>query len=212
MFIYKLPHIIKRIFPNLIWEISPSVHENKYIYFTFDDGPTPEITNFVLEQLNKFKSKATFFCIGKNIQQNEDLIKLIISNGHAVGNHTMNHFNAWRVNKYRFIENVDLCNLELLKHTSNIAGFRPPYGRFSRYFDHFKQLQPTYMWSILTGDYRKSDKSIEILKECLPLLKPGAIIVFHDSNKAYHNLKIILPVFLEYCHNQNLILSTLPND
>ncbi|MEY2792025.1 MAG: Chitooligosaccharide deacetylase [Bacteroidota bacterium] len=204
MFIYKIPNIVKRALPKLIWEIPLSIHQNKFIYFTFDDGPTPEITNFVLEELNKFQATASFFCIGKNIKQNPELINQILESNCTIGNHTMNHLNAWKTSSDIYRANRALCDQEINNFNCKSVGFRPPYGRItSNIYNSFSE-EPIYMWSVLTGDYRKESKSEEIISNCLPLLKPGSIVVFHDSVKSFHHLKIILPVFLAYCKENNL--------
>ena len=212
MFIYKIPNVVKKLFSKLIWEIPNAIHQNENIYFTFDDGPTPEITKFVLDELNKSNAKATFFCIGKNIRENPDIIKAIIINGHAIGNHTMNHLNAWKVSETCYLENIKLCENEIQMFSNKSVGFRPPYGRISNLLNKSNLVKKIIMWSVLTGDYRKDDVTDDIIKNCLPLLKPGAIVVFHDSLKAYHNLKVILPVFLDHCRKNNLTPSVLPYD
>jgi len=209
MFIYKIPKLVKRLFPNLIWEVPRSQHQDKFIYFTFDDGPTPEITNFVLDELHKFNAKATFFCIGKNIQANPALFHRIFHEGHSIGNHTMNHLNAWKENTKAYHTDILHCESEIVKNNTFSIGFRPPYGRLKKLKLLLKQVEKIYMWSVLTGDYRSEKCAKQIINNCLPHLKAGAIVVFHDSLKASHNLKIILPIFLAYCKKQNLILSGL---
>lgn len=208
MFIYKIPTLAKTVFPKLIWDIPASSAGNK-IYFTFDDGPTPEITNFVLEELKKFEAKATFFCIGKNLIEHKTIAQEIISSGSTIGNHTMNHFNAWQVAKKVYHLNALDCELAIEELGVKSIGFRPPYGRITADVYHSVDFGKMYMWSILTGDYRPENKANEIIKACLPLLKPGQIIIFHDSVKAFHNLKIILPAFLDYCKEHNLVPSAL---
>lgn len=208
MFIYKIPTLAKTVFPKLIWDIPPSVAGNK-IYFTFDDGPTPEITNFVLEELNKFEAKATFFCIGKNLLEHKSIAQQIISSGSTIGNHTMNHLNAWKVSPEVYQKNTSLCDELFNEIGIESVGFRPPYGRITSSMYQDEGLGNIYMWSVLTGDYRPEFKANHIINACLPLLKPGQIIIFHDSVKAFHNLKIILPVFLTYCKEHNLVPSAL---
>ncbi len=210
MFIYHIPNFVKKIFPKLIWEVSAEIHQDKYVYFTFDDGPTPEITKFVLDELNKYQAKATFFCIGKNMLENPDIVRDIISQGHSIGNHTMNHLNAWKVPFYRYAENIDQCENEIKQFIKASVGFRPPYGRVSKSLYVDKLITHKYMWTILAGDYRKGNYSKHIIDHCLPNLRPGTIVIFHDSVKSFHNLKVILPAFLAYCQSKQLIPSALP--
>ncbi len=209
MFIYQSPSLIRKIFPQLTWEIPQSKHQNKYVYFTFDDGPTPEITNFVLEELHKFQARATFFCIGKNIVENPALFKQIIDANCTVGNHTMNHLNAWKVSPSTYQTNRELCENLFNDFGIKSVGFRPPYGRINKQIIQSSENENIFLWTLLTGDYRPENCSTSIIKNSLHLIKPGSIIVFHDSVKAFHNLKRILPAFLAYCNDNNLIPSTL---
>lgn len=210
MFIYSIPKFVKKIFPKLIWDIPAEIHQHKYIYFTFDDGPTPEITKFVLDELQKFQAKATFFCIGKNIIENPEIIKQIISQGHSIGNHTMNHLNAWKVSNETYNENIEKCERIIQQYVTSSVGFRPPYGRVSKFIYNNELISNKIMWTVLTGDYRKGNFSQQIIDRCTPYLMPGSIVVFHDSVKSFHNLKVILPAFLSYCQTKHLIPSALP--
>lgn len=210
MFIHQIPHFITRLFPQLNWSMPTIGVDDRRVYFTFDDGPTPEITNFVLEELDKFDAKATFFCIGKNVELNPELFKLIISKGHTVGNHTMNHANAWKFAFDDYLQNIALCENVFSQFNVNSVGFRPPYGRFNnKIIRAIKFKQEIFMWSVLTGDYNTDLDTSKVLKKCLTKLKPGDIIVFHDSVKAAQNLRTLLPEFLSYCVNNNLVPSAL---
>jgi peptidoglycan/xylan/chitin deacetylase (PgdA/CDA1 family) len=210
MFIHRIPSFITQIFPNLIWKMPVIGNNDRRVYFTFDDGPTPEITNFVLEQLDNFDAKATFFCIGKNVLENPELIKLIISKGHSIGNHTMNHANAWKCSKTTYLENIQQCEDAFKEMNIRSVGFRPPYGRMTRSASlKIRQSANIFMWTILTGDYNKNLNTDIVLKKCLKQIKPGDIIVFHDSIKASDNLKRLLPEFLNYCNKNNLYPSAL---
>ncbi|MHA8066244.1 polysaccharide deacetylase family protein [Aquirufa sp. ROCK2-A2] len=210
MFIHRIPTFITQIFPQLIWRMPVIGEDDRRVYFTFDDGPTPEITNFVLEQLDKFNAKATFFCIGKNMVENPELIQLIQSNGHAIGNHTMNHANAWKYTNDMYLENIHLCENVFEEMGVHSIGFRPPYGRMTKSASvAIRKSADIFMWTILTGDYNKDLDPQTVLKKCLQQVKPGDIIVFHDSIKAVKNLKILLPEFLNYCSENNLHPSAL---
>jgi peptidoglycan/xylan/chitin deacetylase (PgdA/CDA1 family) len=180
--------------------------DDRRVYLTFDDGPTPEITNFVLEELEKFHAKATFFCIGKNIRENPDLFQLIDATGHTLGNHTMNHVNAWKIPSVKYLENRQLCENVFKEFGIDSVGFRPPYGRLTPSTSLDIRLSSNvFMWSILTGDYNSNLSPQSVLKHCLPKIKPGDIIVFHDSVKAFELLKVLLPEFLKYFYNNNFL-------
>jgi peptidoglycan-N-acetylglucosamine deacetylase len=203
MFIHQIPSFIPTLFPRFTW----SKVVDRQIFLTFDDGPTPEITDFVLECLAEFEAKATFFCIGKNVVDNPDIIQRIQAAGHSIGNHTMNHSNAWKMDFASYMDEVQKCEAIFLEKQINSIGFRPPYGRITRKMYH--EMKDVILWSVITGDYNDSLSPDDILKSVLPLIKPGAIIVMHDSFKAYPRLKSILPAILAFCKEQNLDLSAL---
>jgi len=203
MFIHQIPSFIPALFPRFTW----SKDSERQIYLTFDDGPTPEITDFVLECLAEYNAKATFFCIGKNAAAHPTLLDRIISEGHSIGNHTMNHLNAWSVDFDAYQADVEACEAVFQKQGIQSIGFRPPYGRITRKM--YKDISNIVLWSVLTGDYNASLNSEAILQSVLPLLKPGAIVVFHDSVKAAPHLKAILPAILAHCNLQNLSCSAL---
>lgn len=203
MFIHQIPSFIPSFFPRFTW----SKASDRQIYLTFDDGPTPEITDFVLECLAEYNAKATFFCIGKNVVDNIAIIRRIQSAGHSIGNHTMSHSNAWKMDFTSFKEDVKQCDDVFVQHQIKSIGFRPPYGRITRKM--YREMDDIILWSVLTGDYNASLKSDEILKAVIPLLKPGAIVVMHDSVKAFPHLQVILPAILAYCKEHNLVLSAL---
>jgi peptidoglycan-N-acetylglucosamine deacetylase len=203
MFIHQIPSFIPSFFPRFTW----SKAADRQIYLTFDDGPTPEITDFVLECLAEYNAKATFFCIGKNVVDNTAIIRRIQSAGHSIGNHTMNHCNAWKMDFTSFIEDVKKCEDVFVQQQIKSIGFRPPYGRITRKM--YREMDDIILWSVLTGDYNASLKSDEILEAVIPLLNPGAIVVMHDSVKAFPHLQVILPAILAYCKEHNLVLSAL---
>ena len=206
MFIHQIPRFVPALFPKLIWSM-PVAEESNEVYFTFDDGPTPEITNFVLDCLAQYNAKATFFCIGKNIQENYNIVNAIIQANHRIGNHTMNHSNAWKMDFTSYKEDVEQCEEVFNQQQIKSIGFRPPYGRITRKM--YLEMDNVILWSVLTGDYNSSLAPDNILKSILPYLKPGAIVVMHDSIKAFPRLKVILPAILAYCKEKNLVLSAL---
>jgi peptidoglycan/xylan/chitin deacetylase (PgdA/CDA1 family) len=190
----KTNSLIKRIFSNYIWDI-PNV-DNK-IYLTFDDGPTPEITEWVLEVLQKHQIKATFFCIGKNIQKHPAIFNKAIDKGHAIGNHTFNHLNGWKTPFGDYLENIDLCKSEIRNPQSSL--FRPPYGKIkTTQSKKLRQLgYKIIMWDVLSADFDQSISPEKCLENVIKNIKPGSIIVFHDSVKAFKNLEYTLPKSIE---------------
>ncbi len=222
----KTTAFLKKIFPNYIWSIPNS--ENK-IYLTFDDGPTPEITEWVLDELNKHKAKATFFCIGNNIEKHTIIFEKVINNGHSVGNHTFNHWNGWKTSTEEYLENVNLCqkawevgsgkwevqNLQpapvpkLRDREFNL--FRPPYGKIKA--SQSKKLRELgykiIMWDVLSADFDTTITPEKCLENVLKNVCSGSIIVFHDSVKAFPNLKYTLPKALKYWTEKGFVFEKL---
>lgn len=196
----KTPGFVKTLFPSFVWNIET---KNKELYLTFDDGPTPEITEWILAKLNEYNSKATFFCIGNNIEQQPDIFQKIITQGHSIGNHTFNHLKGWKHKTRDYIKDVLDTEIVINKfqHHNNTKLFRPPYGKFKT--KQSKQLQEELgykiiLWDVLSYDWDKSVTPENCLKNITSAAKEGSIIVFHDSVKASHNLKYVLPKVLEY--------------
>ena len=197
----KTPGFVKSLFPSLIWNIETQKRE---LYLTFDDGPTPEITPWVLEQLKAYNAKATFFCIGSNIEKYPEIFKAIVKEGHAIGNHTYNHLKGWKYKTKDYLADVDMCkqiidsksiNRQL---SSNL--FRPPYGKFKT--KQAKALQKMdykiVMWDVLSFDWDISVSEQQCFNNIISSAKKGSIIVMHDSLKAERNLKATFPKVLEY--------------
>ncbi|GGA79023.1 polysaccharide deacetylase [Flavobacterium palustre] len=202
----KTNRIIKMLFSNFIWDIPNK--ENK-IYLTFDDGPTPEITNWVLNQLEQYNAKATFFCIGKNIAAHPEIFNRIIQKGHSTGNHTYNHLNGWKTTTDEYLENLKLCEVVISNQKSEINSeaselkskiFRPPYGKIKS-AQAKKLRQKGYkiiMWDVLSADFDPNISKEECLNNVLSNTVSGSIIVFHDSVKAFKNLEYVLPKVLRH--------------
>lgn len=186
----KTNSIIKKLFSNYVWDIPNT--ENK-IYLTFDDGPTPEITEWVLGQLKKHNAKATFFCLGNNISKHPEIFNKVINDGHAIGNHTNNHLNGWKTKTDDYLENIALCKFEIRNLKSLL--FRPPYGKI-KIAQSKKLLQLGYkiiMWDVLSADFDQAITPEKCLENVLSNVKSGSVIVFHDSVKAFQNLEYTLP-------------------
>ena len=175
----------------------------KNIYLTFDDGPVPGPTEFVLEILNQFKAKATFFCIGDNVRKYPAIMKKVLEAGHGIGNHTFNHLKGWSTSNKVYLENVKLCEDELGGIGCPSAFlFRPPYGRIRPVQVKSLSQYKIIMWDVLTLDYQQQGKNEAFLKGSIAATRPGSIVVFHDSYKAEKKLQYLLPRFLEHFTSQ----------
>ena len=192
MYFIKSPWILKKIYPSLVWNIKT---EEKKLYLTFDDGPHPKATPFVLDTLKKYNAKATFFCIGKNVEEYRDIYNKIIADGHSIGNHTQNHLNGWQTDDEVYINNIKKASLNI---DSNL--FRPPYGRISRF--QIKLLDKLnfkiFMWDVLSGDFDTNLSKEKCANNVILEATSGSIVVFHDSEKAWERLEYALPKVLEY--------------
>ncbi len=187
----KPPSIIKKILPKLTWEVATS---KKEIFLTFDDGSIPEVTPNVLKILNKYGVKATFFCVGENVEKYPQTFNSIIANGHAVGNHSYNHLSGWKTKNDEYFQNIEKANT--LIHSKL---FRPPYGRIKP--SQIKYLSNNYliiMWSVLTYDFSNKISEQQCLSNSITNVVPGSIIVFHDSIKASRNMYYALPLTIEH--------------
>lgn len=204
----KTHSIIKKIFSKYIWDLPNT--ENK-IYLTFDDGPTPEITEWVLEQLDKHNAKATFFCIGKNIEAHPSIFTKIINKGNTIGNHTFNHLNGWETTIKDYLENISMCKNIIQNQNAKTKIFRPPYGKIkSSQAKLLKQLgYQIIMWDVLSADFDTTITKEECLNNVISNIKPGSIIVFHDSVKAFKNLEYTLPKVLDYLNEKGFSCETI---
>lgn len=185
-------NLLHLFFPGLTWKIPTKM---KKLFLTFDDGPHPVITSKVLNILDEYNAKATFFCVGENVKKHPEIYSEILIKGHQTGNHTYNHLKGWNVNTKNYLESIQKCN-----QLVNSDLFRPPHGRIT-----WKQLRALkkegyriIMWSVLTRDYNKSADKNGLLKRAIHKTRPGSIIVFHDSEKAEGNLFYLLPKFLDH--------------
>jgi peptidoglycan/xylan/chitin deacetylase (PgdA/CDA1 family) len=195
----KTPRILERLFSSYTWRFDT---DRKEIFLTFDDGPTPEITPFVLKQLKQYNAKATFFCIGKNIENHPEIFHQILSEKHSVGNHTQNHLNGWKTKNINYLESVLKCEdviFNLADKTKESKLFRPPYGRIkkSQAKEILKRGYRIIMWNVLSADFDKSISKEKCLENVLKNTKKGGVIVFHDSLKASEKLQFVLPKVLE---------------
>lgn len=195
MYKHRIPAILPLIFPSLLWKVKT---KENVIYITFDDGPHPDITPKVLEILNQYNAKATFFCVGENVEKYPETFQLILDANHAVGNHTYNHIKGWKTNTVNYAENINKASKFI-----GSSLFRPPYGRIT--IEQIKSVSKDYkiiMWSVLTRDYEKNLNINKAIRKLCNQTSQGDIVVFHDSRKAEMNMFILLKQMLEFFSKQ----------
>jgi len=200
-----------RFFSKYTWRFST---KKKELFLTFDDGPTPEITEFIIGELKKFNAKATFFCIGKNVKNYPELFKMIIDDGHSIGNHTHNHLKGWKTDKASYIDNILLCDKTLTEFknpTTDPKLFRPPYGKVknSQAKELLKKGYKVIMWSVLSADFDVSISKEKCLDNVLKNTENGSIIVFHDSLKAAERMQYALPKVLKHFSDKGFVFKTI---
>ena len=205
---YRTPFFLPLLYPSLLWRMPP---DEKVVYLTFDDGPVPGPTEFVLEQLSRFAVHATFFCIGDNIRKHPDIFRRILDAGHCVGNHTVNHLNGWKVNTDRYLENVR--SFDVISAGAGLAKpvspFRPPYGCITPRQVRSLANYRIAMWDVLTRDYDSGLSAEACLRGSVTSCREGSIIVFHDSYKARRNMEYALPRMIETLGSKGYVFKTL---
>lgn len=197
------------MFPNYVWDISINTKE---LYLTFDDGPTPEITNWTLNVLKQYNAKATFFCIGANIEKHPGIFLNIIKDGHVIGNHTQHHAKGWKTKTKAYIAEVLEAEKQIkLQQSKSSYLFRPPYGQITP--KQGKKLinlgYKIIMWDVLSFDWQKEVSGENCANNVISKSKEGSIIVFHDSIKASKNMMYALPKVLEYFSNAGFTFKAL---
>lgn len=199
---FKTPYVMRKLYPDYIWNIE---EEDNTVYLTFDDGPDPEVTPWVLETLEKHGAKATFFCVGRNVERHPSLMDEILKCGHGIGNHTYSHLNGFKSKSNEYNDDVQLAGNLI---NSNL--FRPPYGKISKHqFQKIRKDFNVVMWDVLSYDFSKKIIAEHVLYKLIRVVRGGSIVVFHDSKKSLENLSFLLPGILQFFVNQGYILDKL---
>ena len=215
MHFFSVPSTIQWLIPSCTWR---KVGQEKVIYLTFDDGPHPEITAWVINELKKHQIKATFFCVGDNLKKHPETAKQLLTEGHQIGNHTMHHIKGWKHKNVDYLKDIEDCDTEIRKIHEQMNDekaqprlFRPPYGQIKP--SQIKLLRAKgyeiIQWSDLSCDYDKHLNCEKSLSALVKNAKPGSIVVFHDSEKAENQLKQILPSYLEAMLAEGFTFETL---
>ena len=195
MYLVHTPKLIQQLLPGFTWR-KPSAQ--KVLYLTFDDGPIPEVTPWVMEQLRRYDARGTFFCVGHNVQKHPEVFDQLLEEGHAVGNHTFHHLDGWNTDTKVYVDNVAACATWV---DSNL--FRPPYGKLTP--AKTQQLRPEYevvLWDVLSADFDTRLTGEQCWQNVQRNARPGSILVFHDSLKAWDRLSYALPKTLAYFADQ----------
>lgn len=198
MWIPRTPKFIQNAFDEAIWSVPT---KEKELYLTFDDGPNPLSTPFVLRKLKKFDAKATFFCVGENVERNIDIFQQVVHAGHTVGNHSYSHKNGWYSDNDSYYNDVDRASKLI-----DSPYFRPPYGKLK--YSQYKFLKSKFkivMWDVLAEDYKASMSAGDCVEKIKKQALPGSVIVLHDNDKFYEKLRIVLPEILEYFSDQGFV-------
>ncbi len=198
-YLAKTPVVVQRMYPKRLWTLAD---DSNPLYLTFDDGPIPEVTPWVLDMLRDFNAKATFFCIGENVCKQPELFKRIVKEGHSIGNHTYSHLKGWKSNATDYLSNVKNSAESMRRILPQYSGellFRPPYGKITVEQAGLLQKEgyKIVMWDVLSFDWDSGISGDRCFKNVSENMANGSIVVFHDSLKAEKNLRYVLPKVLE---------------
>ncbi len=191
MYLSKTPHFIQKLFPNFVWRIEDAKGK---LYLSFDDGPIPDVTPWVLDTLDQAQAKASFFCVGENVEKHPEIFARVLDEGHTIGSHTHNHLSGWKTDNLTYLLNARRCAQQL-----NTSLFRPPYGKMTRSQANFlSRHYKVIMWDVLSGDFDPEISAEKCLKNVIQSASDGSIIVLHDSFKTWDKLQYVLPRVLDH--------------
>ena len=203
MYLVKTPPIIRSVFSDLVWKVDGT--DSKEVFLTFDDGPVPTITPWVLDIMRDYHFKGTFFCVGDNVRKYRNIYDRILNEGHMTGNHTYHHINGWTTDHEEYLDDVAKCDA-----TFDSVLFRPPYGKMRPgQSTHIKNTKTIIMWDVLSGDFDHTITPEKCLNNVIENYSKGSIIVFHDSLKSETNLRYALPRVLEHLAENDFVSSSL---
>jgi len=208
--VHRTPFFFPWLYPTLTWRVPDAT---KKLFLTFDDGPVPGPTDFVVDTMKAADVKGTFFCIGDNIRKHPAVYRSILDQGHRIGNHTFNHLNGWRTSGQKYLDNVQECAAVIAEsdHPEGRPLFRPPYGRITREQIAGLSAFQIIMWDVLTMDYRRTLSAERCLRNTIGAARDGSIVVFHDSVKAEKNLVYTLPRFIDHFKSCGYEFSVIPS-
>ena len=209
MFFFKTPKLFEILYPKAVWH---GRRDQKQVYLTFDDGPLPVVTDYILDLLSEHEIKATFFCVGENITKSPETFLRLINEGHCIGNHTHNHLNGWRVNEQEYIDNIKLCTdvIRQLGYKCDIPLFRPPYGKIRRKtLSKIRKDYKVIMWDVLSYDFSYKVSIQKCLNKSIKYTKNGSIIIFHDSNKTFDRIKFVISQYILSLKEKNYEFRTI---
>ena len=196
MYFVKTPGMFRHFFSKMLWRVPA---DEKVLFLTFDDGPVPEVTPWVLQQLEAYEARATFFCVGDNVRKHADLYQMVCAQGHTVGNHTFHHLNGWETEADVYLENAEQC-----RSLVDSPFFRPPYGRLtpSQSQSLVRAGYELVMWDVLSADFDRKLTGQQVFDNVRRHAMKGSVVVFHDSIKAWDRLEYALPATLAYFASQ----------
>ncbi|MCO6485883.1 MAG: polysaccharide deacetylase family protein [Saprospiraceae bacterium] len=203
MYLVKTPRLIQALFPGFQWRHET---EDRVVHLTFDDGPIPEVTPWVLDQLARYDARATFFCVGHNIEKYPEIYDQVVREGHLTGNHTYNHLDGWNTDNATYFRNIR-------KGARMVESplFRPPYGHLkpsqARFLRRHYQL---VMWDVLSGDFDRDLRPELCLDNIIRHVRPGSIIVLHDNIKSFDTLRFVLPRLLRFLESEGYRCTAVP--
>ncbi|CAH1000733.1 Peptidoglycan-N-acetylglucosamine deacetylase [Neolewinella maritima] len=204
MYLIKTPRVIQKLFPTFHWRAEHATAQPT-LYLTFDDGPIPQLTPWVLEQLAQYDAKATFFCVGNNVRRYSSVLQAVVDAGHTVGNHTMHHLDGWKTDNVPYFHDVRHCAKQL-----KTTLFRPPYGRLKPSQAQFLQRHyEIVMWDVLSGDFDPELTPDDCFDNVVNNARPGSIVVLHDSLKAEEKVRNVLPRLLAHYHKLGYVFDRL---